>query len=90
MIRAARELGVPFVLERSRSGDCEDDLTQLANELDIPLDWEDKTHEGDVFASTFVGTLRPGQREAVDAMAAHRLGVLCAPPGAGKTVMHRP
>ena len=66
---------------------CEDDLVQLATELEIPMDWEDKTHEGEIFSSTFVGTLRPDQREAVDAMAAHRLGVLCAPPGAGKTVM---
>jgi superfamily II DNA or RNA helicase len=59
----------------------------MAKELDIPLEWEDKTIEGEDFDSTFVGTLRPGQREAVEAMAVHRLGVLCAPPGAGKTVM---
>lgn len=66
---------------------CEDDLVQMAKELEIPLEWEDKTHQGESFATTFVGTLRPGQREAVESMAAHRLGVLCAPPGAGKTVM---
>jgi len=53
----------------------------------IPLEWEDQLQDGEVFETEFVGTLRPGQQEAVDAMAAHRLGVLCAPPGAGKTVM---
>jgi len=66
---------------------CEDDLTQLAAELEIPLEWEDQLQDGEVFETEFVGTLRPGQQDAVDAMAAHRLGVLCAPPGAGKTVM---
>ncbi|MCX6937784.1 MAG: DEAD/DEAH box helicase family protein [Verrucomicrobia bacterium] len=36
---------------------------------------------------TFTGELRPEQTIAVKAMAAHDTGVLCAPPGAGKTVM---
>nr|WP_062460767.1 DEAD/DEAH box helicase [Demequina soli] len=35
----------------------------------------------------FSGALRDDQRAAVDAVLAHDLGVLVAPPGAGKTVM---
>lgn len=35
----------------------------------------------------FSGELRPEQTHAVKAMSAHDNGVLCAPPGAGKTVM---
>jgi hypothetical protein len=36
---------------------------------------------------SFTGTLRSGQRTAVEALAEHDHGVLVAPPGAGKTVM---
>jgi superfamily II DNA or RNA helicase len=35
----------------------------------------------------FQGELRPEQETAVREMAGHDIGVLCAPPGAGKTVM---
>ena len=38
-------------------------------------------------AWSFCGELRPEQAVAVKAMEAHDSGVLCAPPGAGKTVM---
>lgn len=83
LVRCFEEDGPWLSLPRG----CEDDLEVLAKELGISLEWEDKTCIGEVFAAEFVGDLRPGQQEAVDAMAACRLGVLSAPPGSGKTVM---
>jgi superfamily II DNA or RNA helicase len=38
-------------------------------------------------AFDFLGVLDPEQQAAHDAMAKHELGVLAAPPGAGKTVI---
>ena len=42
---------------------------------------------GDRVGWTFHGELRPEQEAAVQELAKHDYGVLCAPPGAGKTVM---
>lgn len=48
---------------------------------------QDARAPGARVAWKFSGELRPEQTQAVKAMAAHENGVLCAPPGAGKTVM---
>jgi superfamily II DNA or RNA helicase len=48
---------------------------------------QDQREEGTRCAWKFHGELRPEQRTAVGEMAGHDFGVLCAPPGAGKTVM---
>jgi superfamily II DNA or RNA helicase len=48
---------------------------------------QDARTAGTRIAWTFSGELRPEQTDAVKAMAVHENGVLCAPPGAGKTVM---
>ena len=48
---------------------------------------QDARNPGARIPWTFTGELRPEQTLAVKAMTAHDTGVLCAPPGAGKTVM---
>ena len=48
---------------------------------------QEQRGEGTRCAWKFHGDLRPEQQTAVREMAAHDFGVLCAPPGAGKTVM---
>jgi superfamily II DNA or RNA helicase len=48
---------------------------------------QDQREQGARCAWKFQGELRPEQETAVRKMAAHDIGVLCAPPGSGKTVM---
>jgi superfamily II DNA or RNA helicase len=48
---------------------------------------QDARPQGDRVKRTFHGELRPEQEAAVREMAKRDYGVLCAPPGAGKTVM---
>jgi len=47
----------------------------------------DKRSDGTPITAGFTATLRPAQRTAVAALADHDMGVLVAPPGAGKTVI---
>jgi hypothetical protein len=51
------------------------------------LQLTDERTEGSALATTFTGTLTAPQARAVAELAAGDIGVLCAPPGAGKTVM---
>ncbi len=48
---------------------------------------DDQRPTAPAFDFTFTGTLSTSQEKAVKALAAHELGVLVAPTGAGKTVM---
>ena len=52
----------------------------------ITLEAEDKTSAGVPINTAFRGVLRPEQSQAVDAVLAHQIGVLCAPTAFGKTV----
>ena len=51
------------------------------------VDIQDARPVGNRVRWAFHGELRPEQAAAVQEMAKHDYGVLCAPPGAGKTVM---
>lgn len=48
---------------------------------------EDERVTGDAIDVRFQGELNDSQRAAADAIAGHDIGVLCAPPGWGKTVL---
>ena len=53
----------------------------------IKLQIQDKRHPGNAIDASFQGVLRPEQAQAVDAVLAHQIGVLCAPTAFGKTVI---
>lgn len=66
-------------------------LTERVTELIVSagsrLDVSDVRPQHQGIGFEFVGELRPHQRDAVDAVTPHDLGVIVAPPGTGKTVM---
>ncbi|TMH37792.1 MAG: hypothetical protein E6H66_01390 [Betaproteobacteria bacterium] len=66
---------------------CADEVRDLLRDCGIELDVEDKRHDGNPIDASFHGVLRPEQAQAVDAVLAHRIGVLCAPTAFGKTVI---
>ena len=66
---------------------CLNDLNSLLEQLGIGLLLADERSEGTALDAAFTGTLTVPQERAVADLAADDIGVLCAPPGAGKTVM---
>jgi superfamily II DNA or RNA helicase len=65
-----------------------DRAAQLIEKAGSRLEVTDVRPDPDKLEVTFTGELRgTDQQSAVEAMASHDLGVLVAPPGAGKTVM---
>lgn len=66
---------------------CREPLADLLASVGIELELSDERTEGDGLDTRFVGELTARQQDAVSALLEHDLGVLCAPPGAGKTVM---
>jgi superfamily II DNA or RNA helicase len=64
-----------------------DRLHDIVQEAGGRLDLVDERSQGDSHTFDFTATLDPEQREAANALAVHDLGVLVAPPGAGKTVI---
>jgi superfamily II DNA or RNA helicase len=64
-----------------------DRLTDLITQAGTRLDLTDARAEGQPHTFEFTASLDPDQRAAHDAVTGHDLGVLVAPPGAGKTVI---
>ena len=62
-------------------------VTELVASLESRLELTDDRADPPAIDLTFAGTLRPQQVAAVADLVDHDLGVLVAPPGAGKTVM---
>jgi superfamily II DNA or RNA helicase len=64
-----------------------DGARSLLGELGIELVMTDERSSGSALRASFTGELSSEQTRALADLLAHDIGVLCAPPGAGKTVM---
>jgi superfamily II DNA or RNA helicase len=63
------------------------DVTSLVAELGVNLDLRDERVDGETLGVEFRGELNNSQQSAARAILQHDVGVLCAPPGWGKTVL---
>lgn len=66
---------------------CRDELEALLRGCGINFEIDDQRIAGDRVSFEFRGELTPTQRHAARSIVAHDIGVLVAPPGAGKTVV---
>lgn len=66
---------------------CAEPVTELLAALGVTFELVDERVLGSSLGAAFGGTLREEQALAVRELLEHEIGVLCAPPGAGKTVM---
>lgn len=66
---------------------CLDDVRKTLSDLGIRLAVRDERHSGRPLQVSFQGELRPEQKVAAEAMAAHDIGVLAATTAFGKTVV---
>jgi len=64
-----------------------DKVTSLAEQAGSRVEVADERDQGTAREFTFNATLTTEQRQAADALAGHDIGMLVAPPGAGKTVI---
>jgi superfamily II DNA or RNA helicase len=66
---------------------CAEALEALLDEFGIAIEITDERSLGSPIDAVFAGTLRDEQAAALEDLLEHDIGVLCAPPGAGKTVI---
>ncbi len=66
---------------------CTEAVAALFADLGVTFELADERVAGSPLDAAFAGALREEQALAVRKLLGHDLGVLCAPPGAGKTVM---
>jgi superfamily II DNA or RNA helicase len=66
---------------------CREPLADLLAGVEVRLELSDERSDGGELDATFDGELTLAQEAAAGDMLGHELGVLCAPPGAGKTVI---
>ncbi len=66
---------------------CLADVAALTEELEVKLTLCDERVDGRPLELGFCGELNDSQRSAARALLRHDVGVLCAPPGWGKTVL---
>jgi superfamily II DNA or RNA helicase len=83
IIACAEEHAHHFALPRG----CLDEVKELLAGLKIAVSVRDERYGGTPLALTFIGTLRPEQQEAANALLRHETGVLSATTAFGKTVV---
>ncbi len=83
VIACFEDLGRHLALPRG----CLPEVTALLSDLGVRLALTDERSHGATLDAAFTGELSSEQARAVADIVAHDFGVLCAPPGAGKTVM---
>ena len=83
MLSYAETITGDLVLPRGLSARLNELIAEVGSRLEIA----DETGAGQPQDFAFQTELDPEQQAAHDALAGHDLGVLVAPPGAGKTVI---
>lgn len=66
---------------------CAQPLEDLFRDVGVRFELDDQRLEGAPVQVEFTGDLTPAQRDALKQLRRHDIGVLCAPPGSGKTVV---
>lgn len=66
---------------------CADEVRGVLQDCGIEVQQQDKRNPGSPIDASFQGVLRPAQKQALDALLPHDIGVMCAATAFGKTVI---